>query len=139
MKKLIVTTVLAVLALLAVPAAAAAFGASGAGVIAEGVDLVKSGLIGEEIYFRDTDFKSALAVADFKHLTVHTLPSSADGALMLGNKRVTAGHRISRRSIPNLYFIPEGNEVTECSFTFSIDAGSKVPVNCRLRFIESVN
>ena len=52
----------------------ASFG-SGAAVIAGEVKLIKTGLYGQKLVFSDVDFKTALAVSDFKAVTIKSLPS----------------------------------------------------------------
>ncbi|MBQ8380773.1 MAG: S-layer homology domain-containing protein [Clostridia bacterium] len=108
-------------------------------VLSVDVDLIKTGLSGQSIRFTDTDFKKALGITDFKSLTVVTLPASTEGTLMLGERRVAEGQTISRRNIAALVFTPQSKEVSESTFTFSIDGGSGETFAARLKFIERVN
>ena len=119
-----------------------AFGASayfgpGAQVVASNVKMVKTGLCGQKMSFSDADFKSALCIPDFDTLTVTKIPSSLEGTLLLGGKRVSEGQEISRKNLGGLVFVPASKSVSECSFEFKIDGGSMV--ECILKFTDKVN
>ena len=140
MKKIIFLSIITAIALCAIPtAASAAFGGAGVTAIASGVSVVKSGLRGEQMRFSEADFKSALGIADFDKLTVLTLPSSTEGTLMLGTKRVGEGDVIKRRNIPYLTFEPATNDITQSCFTVSVDRGSEAKISCTLYFLDAVN
>jgi hypothetical protein len=106
-------------------------------VVAADVKMVKSGLAGHKMTFSDADFKSALCVSDFDTLTITKIPSSLEGTLLLGGRRVSEGQKIPRKSVGGLIFVPASKSVTECSFEFKIDGGSRV--ECNLKFTEKVN
>ena len=140
MKRIILFTLLAA-ALTAIFATAALAADMGAGVaaVAEDVVLIKSGLCGQKMQFSDTDFKTALGIADFGKITMHTLPSAQDGVLMLGDRRVSEGQTIRRRDIARLTFIPTDKTVDESEFYFSLDRGSEAKILCRMRFLDRIN
>lgn len=106
-------------------------------MVAADVKMVKSGLAGHKMTFSDADFKSALCVSDFDTLTITKIPSSLEGTLLLGGRRVSEGQKIPRKSVGGLIFVPASKSVTECSFEFKIDGGSRV--ECNLKFTEKVN
>ncbi len=119
---------------------AAGFFGSGAEVVASGVDMVKTGLMGKKICFSDGDFKSALCLADFESITVTKIPSSNEGALLLGGRRVSEGRTIKRSHLGSLVFVPASNSVAECKFSFTVDGyASGAEITCTLKFIEKVN
>ncbi len=117
----------------------ASFG-SGAAVIAEKTTLVKSGICGEKICFTDSDFKSALGIANFKKITLASLPSADEGTLIYAGRRAACGQQIKRRNIPSLVFLPASYSVCEAHFSFTVDgfADGKT-INCVLRFTDSEN
>ncbi|MBR2650769.1 MAG: S-layer homology domain-containing protein [Clostridia bacterium] len=140
MKKLIIVTfILAILTATLSPLVSADFLGSAGAVLANDVKLIKTGLLGERMVFSDTDFKTALGIAEFGSVTVKSLPESGDGTLMLSGRRVSEGQVIKRRSIPSLVFIPESKKTTEARFTFSVDGGSSADMECILKFIDRVN
>ena len=117
-----------------------AFFGSGIAVVASDVNMIKTGLIGQKISFTDGDFKSALALADFKTITITEIPSSTDGTLLLGGKRVGKGRVIKRKNLGSLIFIPASDSVNECKFKFTVDGyAGGAEIECILKFIDKVN
>ena len=110
---------------------------SGAQVIANGVKLIKTGLFGQKLVFSDTDFKTALAITNFKSVKITSLPSSTEGTLLFAGRRVSEGQEIRRKHLGSLVFIPASTSVSESKFTFKVDGGDEI--ECILRFIEKVN
>lgn len=119
---------------------AAAFYGSGITVVASDVNMIKTGLIGQKISFTDGDFKSALALADFNSITITEIPSSTEGTLLLGGKRVGKGRVIKRKNLGSLMFIPASDSVNECKFKFTVDGyAGGAEIECILKFIDKVN
>ena len=112
---------------------------SGAAVLAQEVTLVKAALYGQTVEFSDTDVKCALGLADFCSITVKTLPSSTEGTLMLGDRRVGQGQTVRRRNVARLTFVPADSSVSESSFIISVDGGSGDDIKCIIRFTDKVN
>lgn len=112
----------------------------GVEVMAEEAKVIKTGLLGQKMTFSDTDFKSAFAISDFKKLTVVSLPSTQEGTLLYGGRRVKEGQEIKRKNIASLVFVPLSSEVTEASFQFKIDdlAGG-ADCKCQMKFIDKIN
>ncbi len=119
---------------------ASAYFGSGAAVVAADVNLIKTGLIGEKLVFSDTDFKSALCLADFDTITVTKIPSSTEGALLLGGRRVGEGRVIKRKNLASLVFVPASDSVTECRFAFTVDGyAGGAEIECIMKFINEIN
>ena len=119
---------------------ASAFFGLGAVVVASDVNMIKTGLIGQKISFTDGDFKSALALSDFKTITITEIPSSTEGTLLLGGKRVGKGRVIKRKNLGSLVFIPASDSVSECKFKFTVDGyAGGAEIECILKFIDKVN
>ena len=111
-----------------------------ASCLAKGIELVKSGIYGQDITFNDADIKQALTVTGFDKLTIRSLPSKELGILKLGKVAVTVGQVITRENIQNLVFSPSGKQVEEACFTFTCDklcGGAEI--TCRLRFTHKEN
>ncbi len=118
----------------------AAYFGGGAQVVASNVTMIKTGLIGQKITFTDGDFKSALALPDFKTVTITELPSSTEGTLLLSGRRVGAGRVIKRKNLGSLVFIPASDAVSQCSFRFTVDGyAGGAEIECILKFIDKVN
>lgn len=142
MKKIMICTLLVILAMgvgTVCYGAQSGFG-SGAAVIAEDVEMVKTGIVGERLSFGDGDFKSALCIPNFERITVTRVPSSAEGTLFLNGRRVSDGTVIERRHIGGLCFIPASDSVRECSFAFKVEGrGAGAEFDCRMKFIGGLN
>ena len=117
-------------------ASASGFGVA-AEVIAGETTMIKSGLYGKKITFSDTDFKSALCKADIDSVKIETLPSSNDGTLLLGSRRVMEGQEIKRRHLSLLEFVPKSRGVEEARFEFSVDGGERIL--CTIKFTDKIN
>jgi hypothetical protein len=109
----------------------------GAQIVASDVKMVKCGLAGHKITFTDGDFKSALCISDFDSVTVTRIPTSLEGTLLLGGRRVGEGKEIKRKNLGGLIFVPASKSVTECSFAFKVDGGSEI--ECIIKFTDKVN
>lgn len=139
MKKLlfIALTIIMLIGALSV-GVSASFG-SGTAVIASDVDLIKAGILGQNITFSDTDFKTALGTSEFDKIIINSLPSSSEGTLMMGERRVYTGQSIKRKNLSSLTFIPKNDEVVESGFEFKVSGAQNSILNCKLRFVDRVN
>lgn len=137
LKKIISLIMTAMLLLGISMISSSAFLGPAAEVIASDVKMVKTGLKGHKVTFTDGDFKSALCLSDFDTLTVTSIPTSLEGTLLLGGRRVSNGREIQRKNIGGLVFVPASSSVSECSFKFKIDSGTEI--ECILKFIDKVN
>ncbi len=140
MKKALIVLIMTALMICGFSVFASASFGIGVEVMADGVDMIKTGLLGERLAFTDTDFKTALGVRDFRTVTVTRLPDSESGTLMLGERRLAEGQSIRRRNVGNLTFTPASADITEASFEFKVDdlCGGEA-ILCTMKFIESVN
>lgn len=140
MKKIVLFILVAVMCLSALTVGvSASFFGSGATVLASNVTLIKTGLLGEELHFSDTDIKTALGIPEFRKITVTEIPSSTEGVLMLGERRVGEGQSIRRKNVSSLVFIPADKSVAESSFTFTVDGASGENILCKMKFIDKIN
>ena len=119
--------------------ASANFGV-GVSVMANDVKLIKTGLFGKRMGFSDADIKSALNISDFESITITEIPSSTEGTLVYGGRRVIAGRVIKRKNIGLLSFIPASESVSEARFTFTVEPSSSgAAVECIMKFVDKVN
>ena len=119
---------------------ASAFFGMGAQIVASNVNMIKTGLIGQKITFTDGDFKSALALSDFKTVTITEIPSSTEGTLLLSGRRVGKGRVIKRNSLGALVFIPASDSVRDCRFKFTVEGyAGGAEIECILKFVDKVN
>ena len=112
----------------------------GVQVMAEDAKLIKTGLLGKRMVFSELDFKSAMNITDFDSITITEIPSSTDGTLTYGGRRVIAGRVIKRKNIGLLSFIPASDSTTEARFTFTVEPSSSgAKVECIMKFVDKVN
>ena len=112
----------------------------GVQVMAEDAKLIKTGLLGKRMIFSELDFKSAMNIKDFDSITITEIPSSTDGTLTYGGRRVIAGRVIKRKNIGLLSFIPASDSTTEARFTFTVEPSSSgAKVECIMKFVDKVN
>ncbi len=137
LKKVLVFIFAVVMALGVLAFSVGAFFGPGAQVIADDVKMVKTGLAGHKMTFTDGDFKSALCVSEFDKVRITKIPTSLEGTLLIGGRRVSEGREINRKSIGGLVFVPASKSVSECSFKFSVDGGCEI--ECILKFVDKVN
>ena len=111
-----------------------------ASIMAENVSLIKTGLLGKRMCFTETDFKTALNMPEFESVTITAVPSSTEGTLTYGGRRVIAGRVIKRKNIGLLSFIPASNSVSEARFKFTVEPSSSgAEIECIMKFIDKVN
>jgi S-layer homology domain. len=109
-------------------------------VIANNLNLIKTGLVNNDITFTADDFDRALGVSKVSNITILSLPSVTEGRLMLGSLEVMRNQTISRSNLNMLRFIPTGNNISEANFTFSNGGNDqKYTVKCTLYVLSELN
>ena len=143
MKKIITAATAATLitaALFVGAISSSAYFGCGIEAVAGDVKLIKTGLLGQKLCFNDADFKSALCLTDFDTITVTEIPSSTEGTLLLGGKRVGKGRVIKRKNLGSLIFVPASGTVNEAKFKFTVDGyAGGAELECIMKFIDKVN
>ncbi len=141
MKRLFCFLLVGIMMLLSVAPVSNAYNlGSGVEVVASECELIKTGYLGTRLCFSDSDIKKALAVTDFKSITITKLPSLDCGTLMLGDTLVSEGLSIKRREVAKLSFVPKAKDVSESEFYFTVEnmlGGNEI--KCRMRFVEKTN
>lgn len=101
---------------------------------------VKSGIVGEKMYFSLGDFEQALGVCGFEYIIVTDAPDKALGVLKVGSLTVGDGQKIYSSLLPMLEFYPASSEVDMAVFSFCGDlTTSKSEITYTLRLIEKLN
>ena len=140
MKKIFILLLVFTVMMTAVPLGvfAGSFG-SGLAVMASDVNLIKTGLRGQSLPFSDADFKTALRTADITSVTVTKLPSTDEGILMLGERKLGEGQTVRRKNLGSLVFIPASADVSEARFRFKVGGAADEEYECIMKFIDKVN
>ncbi len=110
----------------------------GVSVLASGMDVAVSGMVGNDIPFCADDFEKGLNLSEVRYLTFKSVPSSADGDLLLGSSRIAAGQSVSAATLTAVVFHPASEEVAQSSFTFTVNGGN-IPLTCRLCYRSGAN
>ncbi len=120
-------------------AASSLFG-YGVEVMANDVTMIKTGLLGKKLTFNDADFKTAMCIDDFKSITVTSVPSSSEGTLLIGGRRVCKGRVIKQKMLGALVFVPASDKVAEARFSFTSEGNmGGGEMECIMRFTDRVN
>ena len=107
-------------------------------VLAAETEMVKAGLVNNDIVFDAEDFERCLNVSVLSSLTITELPSRADGVLYLGNGEVSVGQTISRENIGYLNFVFGSDEVMVSRFCFASNFG-EYDISCKIRLMDKAN
>lgn len=110
----------------------------GLNVLAARTEMVKAGLVNNDIVFDAEDFERNLNVSALSSLTVTELPSRADGVLYLGNGEVSVGQTISRENLGYLNFVFASEEIRDSRFCFASNFGD-YEISCKMCLLDSVN
>lgn len=105
----------------------------GLDVIANDMEIAKSGTLGREVSFKAEDFEEALGVNKIASITILTLPEGECGELRLSGIPVMKNQIISRKSIEKLKFIPTGENGFETSFVAgSVSTSQPLAIKCKI-------
>jgi hypothetical protein len=109
-------------------------------IIASDLNLIKTGLVNNDITFTAADFEKVLGVDKIDNITIVSLPLVTEGRLMLGSLEVMKNQTISRKNLDLLRFVPLSGTGAETSFQFK-NNGSTPSYNmtCTLYVIPELN
>ena len=110
----------------------------GLDVLASRTEMVKSGLVNNDIVFDAEDFERSLNVSALSSVTVTVLPSRADGVLYLGNGEVSVGQTISRDNLGYLNFVFASEKIKDSRFSFTSNFG-EYEISCKMCLLDSLN
>ena len=109
-------------------------------VLAKEATLVKSGYVGQSLYFSVSDFKEALGTTEVSVITITSLPDEKVGVLKLASSRVEEGQALSVAVLDMLKFLPANASVTKASFTFQAgNAAGGAEILCEIHLLEKKN
>ncbi len=111
---------------------------AGLHVLAAQTEMVKAGLVNNDIVFEAEDFERNLNVSSLVSVTVTSLPSRADGVLYLGNGEVSVGQTISRENLGYLNFVFAGEDIRDSRFCFTSNLG-EYDISCKMCLLEAPN
>ncbi len=110
-------------------------------ILAARSDMAVATLCGNDYYFSEDVFARSLNmdVSRFEYITVTSLPSAAQGELLIGSTRVTEGQVIASANLKMLTYVPaEQTAESQSSFTFSPNGGV-YDVTCNVYVLNELN
>ena len=110
-------------------------------ILAARDEMAVATLCGNEYYFSADAFARSLNVSvdTLGSITVNTLPSAADGELMMGSVRVSEGQNIPATDLKLMsYVAADADGESRASFTFSPE-GAAYELTCRVYVLEELN
>ena len=135
MKIRLCSVLLALIALFSISTAAAAPLSPAIAVLTGENRLIKSGLVGSDVYFAESDFLKCLGVTKIDAVTVVALPSASTGLLKLGTLVVSEGQSIGASYLSLLRFVPADSvKAAECKF-----ACGATEIPCTIRILDKLN
>lgn len=108
-------------------------------IIAGNIELVKTGVCGNEIKFSAEDFSSALGVKRVSSVTVLSIPDVTSGKLMLGNSEISKNTTISGKDLSKLRFVPSTKLPVYTDFRFRINDVNGYDMKCSVYTTEKIN
>ena len=110
----------------------------GVSVFAAATDVAVSAPVGNEVVFSEELFARGFNLSSVETLTVKTLPSVTDGALLLGSERVAAGQTVAAENLGYLVFCAAREEEMRASFTFTVNQ-NPTEMTCNIYLLEGAN
>ena len=110
----------------------------GVQVLSASTEMAVWGHRGNDVTFEAEDFSRNLNLSTIDYIKVVSLPSAAEGELLMGSVRVTAGQVISGENIAHLCFSAADETVTRASFCFSAN-GNATTLTCNIHLLDGSN
>ena len=110
----------------------------GVQVLSASTEVAVWGHRGNDVTFEAEDFSRNLNLSTIDYIKVVSLPSAAEGELLMGSVRVTAGQVISGENIAHLCFAAADGSVTRASFGVSVN-GNATTVTCNVYLLDGNN
>ena len=110
----------------------------GVQILSASTEMAVWGPRGNDVVFEAEDFSRNLNLSTIDYIKVVSLPSAAEGELLMGSVRVTAGQVISGENIAHLCFSAADETVTRASFCFSAN-GNATTLTCNIHLLDGSN
>lgn len=110
----------------------------GLSVLSARTDVALSAMVGNDIVFSADAIARGMNLSAVRYITVLSVPSVADGELLLGSSKIVAGQTVTAENMPNMVFHPASEKKGRASFTFTANGGA-TPMICSLYLLEKQN
>lgn len=110
----------------------------GVQVLSAETEMAVWGPRGNDVTFAVEDFARNLNLSKIDYIKIISLPTAAEGELMMGSVRVSAEQIISGENLAHLCFSAADDTVTKASFTFSAN-GNATAITCNVHLLNETN
>lgn len=110
----------------------------GVQVLSASTEMAVWGPRGNDVTFEAEDFLRNLNLSTIDYIKIESIPTAAEGELLMGSVRVTAGQVISKENLVHLCFAAADDTVTKASFTFSANGNATV-ITCNVHLLDGMN
>lgn len=107
-------------------------------VLSASTEMAVWGPRGNDVTFEAEDFARNLNLSRIDYIKVVSLPTAAEGELLMGSVRVTAGQVISGENLAHLCFAAADDTITKASFSFSVNDNATV-ITCNVYLLSGTN
>ena len=98
----------------------------GVQILSASTEMAVWGPRGNDVIFEAEDFLRNLNLSTIDYIKIESIPTAAEGELLMGSVRVAAGQVISKENLVHLCFAAADDTVTKASFTFSLNGNATV-------------
>lgn len=110
----------------------------GVQILSASTEMAVWGPRGNDVTFEAEDFARNLNLSNINYIKVLSLPTPAEGELLMGSVCVNAGQIISGENLAHLCFSAADDTVTKASFTFSAN-GTATAIICNIHLLNDKN
>lgn len=110
----------------------------GVQVLSASTEMAVWGHRGNDVLFEAEDFSRNLNLSRIDYIKVQSIPTAAEGELLMGSVRVSVGQMISGENLAHLCFSAADDTITKASFTFSVN-GCATAVTCNVYLLDGNN
>jgi len=110
----------------------------GVQILSASTEMVVWGPRGNDVTFEAEDFARNLNLSKIDYIKVVSLPTAAEGELLMGSVCVNAGQIIAGENLAHLCFSAADDTVTKASFTFSANGNATV-ITCNVYLLDGKN
>ena len=110
----------------------------GVQILSAETEMAVWGLRGNDVTFEAEDFARNLNLSKIDYIKVISIPTAAEGELLMGSVRVTAEQIISGENLAHLCFSAADDSITKASFVFSAN-GSATAITCNVHLLNGEN
>ena len=110
----------------------------GVQILSASTEMAVWGPRGNDVTFEAEDFARNLNLSKIDYIKVISLPTAAEGELLIGSVCVNAGQIISGETLAHLCFSAADDSIGKASFTFSANGGATV-ITCNVYLLDGSN